>query len=402
LVRHEVNPAQEEENGLKLAKRLTRLGTETAFDVLVKAKALEAAGKEIIHLEIGEPDFPTPTNVIRAATEALQSGYTHYCAPAGLQELRESIASEVSRTRGVQISSDWILVTPGAKPIMFYLILALVEEGDEVIYPNPGFPIYESMINFVGGTPIALPLREEYQFRFDVKDLIARVTARTKLIIINSPQNPTGGLLTRSDIEAIAEIAIQRDIMVLSDEIYSRIIYEGNHTSIASLPGMLERTVILDGFSKTYAMTGWRLGFGVLPPFLHGHISKLVTNSVSCTAPFAQRAGLEALANTRTDVASMVDEFRRRRDFVVQKLNDIPGIRCLSPAGAFYVFPNIKSFGRQSSEFADYLLNEAGVAVLSGTSFGEYGEGYLRISYANSIENLDKAIHRIREATTGL
>jgi aspartate/methionine/tyrosine aminotransferase len=277
-----------------------------------------------------------------------------------------------------------------------------VEKGDEVIYPNPGFPIYESMINFVGGTPIPLPLREEYQFRFDVKDLIAKVTAQTKLIIINSPQNPTGGLLTQSDIEAIAEIATERNIPVLSDEIYSRIIYEGNHISIASLPGMLERTVILDGFSKTYAMTGWRLGFGVMPPFLHGHISKLVTNSVSCTAPFAQRAGLEALANTGAEVASMVAEFRRRRDFVVQKLNEIPGIRCLLPAGAFYVFPNIKSFGRQSSEFADYLLNEAGVAVLSGTSFGEYGEGYLRISYANSIENLDKAIHRIREATARL
>jgi aspartate/methionine/tyrosine aminotransferase len=387
---------------LKLAERLTRLGTETAFDVLVKAKALEAAGKEIIHLEIGEPDFPTPPNVIRAATEALQSGYTHYCAPAGLQELREAIASEVSRTRGVHVSSDWIVVTPGAKPIMFYLIMALVEKGDEVIYPNPGFPIYESMINFVGGHPIPLPLLEEYQFRFDVKDLIARVTSKTKLIIINSPQNPTGGLLTTTDVEAIAEIAIQKNITVLSDEIYSRIIYEGAHISIASLPGMLERTVILDGFSKTYAMTGWRLGFGVFPPFLQGHISKLVTNSVSCTAPFAQRAGLEALANTGAEVAKMVDEFRHRRDFVVQRLNEIPGIRCLTPAGAFYVFPNIKSFRRTSSELSDYLLNEAGVALLSGTSFGEYGEGYLRISYANSIENLETATSRIREATAKL
>jgi aspartate/methionine/tyrosine aminotransferase len=387
---------------LKLANRLKRLGTETAFDVLAKAKVLEAAGKEIIHLEIGEPDFPTPPNIVRAAAEALQSGYTHYCPSAGLQELRESIASEVSHTRGVHVSSDWVVVTPGAKPIMFYLILALVEEGDEVLYPNPGFPIYESMINFVGGRPVPLPLLEEYQFRFDVKDLIASVTRKTKLIIINSPQNPTGGLLTQSDLEAIAEIAIQRDITVLSDEIYSRIIYEGNHISIASLPGMLERTVILDGFSKTYAMTGWRLGFGVMPPLLQGHISKLVTNSVSCTAAFTQRAGLEALANTEAEVTGMVDEFRRRRDFVVERLNDIPGIRCLSPAGAFYVFPNIKGFGRKSSECADYLLNEAGVALLSGTSFGEYGEGYLRISYANSLENLDKAIRRIREATARL
>jgi aspartate aminotransferase len=387
---------------LKLANRLKRLGTETAFDVLVRAKALEAAGKEIIHLEIGEPDFPTPPNITRAATEALQGGYTHYCASAGLPELRESIAAKVSHTRGVQVSADWVVVTPGAKPIMFYLILALIEEGDEVIYPNPGFPIYESMINFVKGKPVPLPLLEKYQFRFDVKDLIARVTPKTKLIIINSPQNPTGGLLTKTDLEAIAEIAIQRDITVLSDEIYSQITYEGKHESIASLPGMIERTVILDGFSKTYAMTGWRLGFGVMPPLLQKHISKLVTNSVSCTAPFIQRAGLEALAHTQAEVSRMVAEFRRRRDFVVQGLNDIPGIRCLCPAGAFYVFPNVQSFGKKSNEFADYLLYEAGVALLSGTSFGEFGEGYLRVSYANSIENLGEAISRIREATARL
>jgi len=381
---------------------MTRLGTETAFDVLVKAKALEAAGKKVIHLEIGEPDFPTPSNVASAATEALRAGYTHYCASAGLPELREAIAADISRSRGIDVGPDWVVVTPGAKPIMFYLILALVEEGDEVLYPNPGFPIYESMINFAGGRPVPLPLLERYRFRFDVKDLIARVTARTKLIIINSPQNPTGGLLTRSDLQAIAEVAIEREITVLSDEIYSRILYEGTHQSIASLPGMLERTVILDGFSKTFAMTGWRLGFGIMPPNLQGHISKLVTNSVSCTAPFIQRAGLEALAHTGADVERMLAEFRRRRDFVVKGLNEIPGIHCLCPDGAFYVFPNVQSFGKKSADLADYLLNSAGVAVLSGTSFGEFGEGYLRISYANSIENLGVAIRRIGEATAKL
>jgi len=387
---------------LKLASRLNRLGTETAFDVLVKAKALEAQGREIIHLEIGEPDFRTPSHIIHAASEALDQGYTHYCASAGLQELREAIAAEISRSRSVKVDPDWVVVTPGAKPIMFYLILALVEEGDEVIYPNPGFPIYESMINFVGGTPVPLPLQEKYDFRFDVNDLLSKVSPRTKLIIINSPQNPTGGLLTKSDLEAIAGIAIRRDIMILSDEIYSRIIYAGSHLSIASLPGMLERTIILDGFSKTYAMTGWRLGFGVMPPGLQAHISKLVTNSVSCTPPFTQRAGLEALASAQSEVHHMVAEFRRRRDFIVKGLNEISGIRCLCPSGAFYAFPNIQSFGKKSSDLADYLLQEAGVAVLSGTSFGQYGEGYLRISYANSIENLGKAIDRIKEATRRL
>jgi aspartate aminotransferase len=387
---------------MRLANRLNRLGTETAFDVLVKAKALEAEGREIIHLEIGEPDFPTPPNIVQACAQALDQGYTHYCASPGLPELREAIAAEISRTRNIEVTADRVVVTPGAKPIMFYLILALVEEGDEVIYPNPGFPIYESMISFAGGIPVALPLLEKCEFRFDVNDLVSKASPRTKLIIINSPQNPTGGLLTKTDLEAIAGIALQQDITILSDEIYSQIIYAGSHQSIASLPGMLDRTVILDGFSKTYAMTGWRLGFGVMPPVLQPHISKLVTNSVSCTAPFTQRAGLEALANTQAEVTHMVEEFRRRRDFIVKGLNQIPGFRCLFPSGAFYVFPNIKSFGKKSNEFADYLLKEAGVAVLSGTSFGEFGEGYIRISYANSIENLGKAINRIREATAKL
>jgi len=387
---------------LKLAKRLGRLGTETAFEVLVKAKALEAQGKEVIHLEIGEPDFPTPQSVVAAGTRALEKGHTHYCAPAGIPELREAVAREVGTTRGITIDRNWVVITPGAKPIMFYLILALVEEGDEVLYPNPGFPIYESMINFVGAKPVPLPLLEKFEFRFDINELRQRVSDRTKLIIINSPQNPTGGLLTQSDLEAIAAIAIERDIIVLSDEIYSRIIYDGSHHSISSLPGMLERTVILDGFSKTYAMTGWRLGYGVMPPALQDHISRLVTNSVSCTAPFTQIAGLDALASAENDVSEMVAEFRRRRDFISKSLDSIPGMRCLCPPGAFYVFPNIRSFGMKSSEFADYLLNSAGVAVLSGSSFGEYGEGHIRISYANSMGNLAKAVQRIGEAVERL
>ena len=387
---------------MKLAKRLHRLGTETAFEVLVKAKALEAQGKEIVHLEIGEPDFPTPSSVISAANRALDQGYTHYCASAGLYELRKAVAEEINQTRGISTDADWVVITPGAKPIMFYLILALIEEGDEVIYPNPGFPIYESMIKFVGGNPVSLPLLEECQFRFNVDELRDKVSPNTKLIIINSPQNPTGGLLTPSDLQVIAEIAVERNIMVLSDEIYSRIIYEGRHHSISSLPGMLERTIILDGFSKTYAMTGWRLGYGVMPPTLQAHISRLVTNSVSCTAPFVQRAGLTALADAEGEVFQMVAEFRRRRDFIWKGLNQISGIHCLCPPGAFYAFPNIKSFGMKSNDFADYLLNSAGVAVLSGTSFGEFGEGYIRISYANSLGNLAKALERIQEATSKL
>ncbi|MBM3804106.1 MAG: pyridoxal phosphate-dependent aminotransferase [Acidimicrobiia bacterium] len=387
---------------MKLAKRLSRLGTETAFEVLVKAKALEAQGKEIVHLEIGEPDFPTPQSVVAAGTHALHQGHTHYCASAGMPELREAVAREVRASRGIPVNADWVVVTPGAKPIMFYLILALVEEGDEVLYPNPGFPIYESMINFAGGKPVPLPLLERFEFRFDVNELRQRVSDRTKLIIINSPQNPTGGLLTKSDLEAVAEIAVERDIMVLSDEIYARIIYDGTHHSISSLPGMIERTVILDGFSKTYAMTGWRLGYGIMRPDLQAHIAKLVTNSVSCTAPFTQLAGIEALASAESDVSQMVAEFRQRRDYVSQALDSIPGMRCLCPPGAFYVFPNIRSFGMASSAFSDYLLNSAGVAVLSGSSFGEYGEGHIRISYANSMANLTKAVERIGEAVRRL
>lgn len=386
----------------KLARRMERLGTETAFDVLVRAKALEAKGRSVVHLELGEPDFDTPSNVIRAANTAMEEGHTHYCASAGLVELREAIANQVAQTRSVNINPDWVVVTPGAKPIMFFLIMALVEEGDEVIYPNPGFPIYESMIRFCGGTPVPLPLLENFEFRFDPEQLRSKVSSRTKLIIINSPQNPTGGLLTENDLAIVADLATRHDITVLSDEIYSSIIYEGEHRSITSIPGMMDRTVILDGFSKTFAMTGWRLGYGIMRPELQNQISKLVTNSVSCTAPFAQRAGLEALANTESAVAAMVAEFRKRRDFLVEALNRIPGMSCLKPPGAFYVFPNVRSFGKSSDEIADYLLQEAGVALLSGTAFGAYGEGYLRLSYATSIENLAEGSQRIADGLARL
>jgi aspartate aminotransferase len=387
---------------VRLAKRMSRLGTETAFEVLVKARALEAQGRDIVHLEIGEPDFATPPNVVDAAIKALHAGETHYCPSAGLAELRQAIVRELKSTRDLEVSPDWVVVTPGGKPIMFYLLLALVEEGDEVLYPNPGFPIYESMINFAGGTPVPLPLLEKFNFRFDTEELKSKVTAQTKLIIINSPQNPTGGLLTSQDLQAVADIALEREILVLSDEIYSHILYGETHRSVAALPGMLDHTVILDGFSKTYAMTGWRLGYGIMRPELQGHFSRLVTNSVSCTAPFVQRAGLEALAGAEDAAKAMVSEFRRRRDFLVSGLNQIPGIHCLLPSGAFYVFPCIKAFGMTSSQIADYLLNDAGVAVLAGTAFGSYGEGYIRLSYANSIENLAKALERIREATARL
>ena len=379
-----------------------RLGTETAFEVLARAKALEAQGRDIIHLEIGEPDFTTPSNIIEAAVQALRRGETHYTPSPGILPLREAIAEEVSRTRGIPVSPDEVVVTPGGKPIMFFSILALAEPGDEVIYPNPGFPIYESMINFVGATPVPVPLREEKDFRFDVQELLDKITPKTRLIIINSPQNPTGGVLSRSDLEAIAEAAQHHDFMILSDEIYIRILYEGEHVSIASFPGMKERTIILDGFSKTYAMTGWRLGYGVMPKALSPHISRLMTNSNSCTSTHTQYAGIEALKGPQDESYAMVAAFKERRDVIVAGLRQIPGFRCVEPKGAFYVFPNITGTGWKSKPLADYLLDKAGVATLSGTSFGEYGEGFIRISYANSVENLKRALQRIGEAVAAL
>lgn len=380
---------------LRLAKRMSRLGTETAFEVLVKARALEAQGRHIVHLEIGEPDFDTPHNIVSAATDALHKGFTHYGPSAGLPQLREVIATYISATRSITVSPDEVVVVPGGKPIIFFTILALAENGDEVIYPNPGFPIYESMINYVGAKAVPIRLREEMDFRLNVDELVSLINDRTRLIILNSPQNPTGGVLNKKDIEAIAIAIGDRNIMVLTDEIYSRLIFEGKHHSIMSVPGMKDRCILLDGFSKTYAMTGWRMGYGVMRADLANHIARLMTNSNSCTASFTQVAGIEALTGSQESVTAMCAEFKRRRDVMVNGLNNIKGFSCRSPKGAFYVFPNVKETGWPSKKLADALLEQAGVAALSGTAFGEFGEGYLRFSVANSIENIEKALDRV-------
>jgi aspartate/methionine/tyrosine aminotransferase len=383
---------------IELASRMDRLGTETAFEVLVRAKALEAQGRDVVHLEIGEPDFDTPANIVDAGARALHEGWTHYGPAAGIPELREAIASYINGSRGTSFEADQVIVMPGGKPVMFFVMLALLERGDEAIFPDPGFPIYQSMIDFSGATAVPIPLREEHGFRLDVDELASLMSDRTKLLIINSPANPTGGVLERSDLEAIAELAVKHDVTVLSDEIYSELLYEGEHISIATMPGMADRTIILDGFSKTYAMTGWRLGYGLFPHDLVAPIAKLMVNSVSCTSMAVQRAGLEALTGPQDAVGEFREAFRRRRDLIVDGLNAIDGITCLRPKGAFYAFPNITGTGRSSREFADLLLNEHGVAALAGTSFGAAGEGYLRLSYANSEENLEKALGRIAQA----
>ena len=383
---------------IRLADRMSRLGTETAFEVLAKAKALEAKGKEVIHLEIGEPDFDTPRNIIDAAVKALNEGKTHYGPAAGIPELREVLAADMGKRRDILIQPNQIVVTPGAKPIMFFAILALINEGAEVMYPNPGFPIYESVINFVGARAVPYPLREEREFRFNIDEFMALITNKTKMIILNTPQNPTGGILTPEDLKAVAEVAQKKDIYILSDEVYLNIIYEGKHFSIASLPGMQERTIILDGFSKTFAMTGWRLGYGAMPADLAEKVVQLQINSNSCTATFAQYAGIEAIRGPQDEVLKMVAEFKKRRDVIVDGLNAIDGITCIRPHGAFYVFPNIKQLGVDGKEFAGFLLEKFGVAALSGTAFGEFGKGYLRFSYANSIENIQKALDRIEQA----
>src|SRR5438094_501622 len=380
---------------LRLAKRMARLGTETAFEVLVKAKALEAEGRDIINREIAEPNFNTPPNIIDAGCDALHKGYTHYGPSAGLMELREVIAKHVSETRRVAVTPDEVVVVPGGKPIIFFSILALAEDGDEVIYPNPGFPIYESMINYVGAKAVPIRLREELDFRLDIDELATLINDQTKLIVLNSPQNPTGGVLEKTDIDRIAQSIGDRNIMVLSDEIYSRLIFEGDHHSIMSIDGMKDRTILLDGFSKTYAMTGWRMGYGVMRPDLATHISRLMTNSSSCTASFSQIAGIEALHGPQKSVDAMRAEFKKRRDVMVAGLNKIKGFSCRLPHGAFYVFPNISKTGWRSKKLADALLDDAGVAALSGTAFGDFGEGYLRFSVANSIENIEKALDRV-------
>ena len=384
---------------MKLAGRMKRILVESAFDVLVRARALEAQGRSVIHLEIGEPDFPTPAHIVEAGKRALDEGWTHYGPTAGLPELREAIASHVARTRGIDVGPQHVAVVPGGKPIIFFPMLALLEPGDEVIYPNPGFPIYESMIGFLGAKPVPLPLVEERGFAVDLDRLRDSLTERTKMLILNSPQNPTGGIIPEADIRAIAEMVRDRDLVVLSDEIYARLIYDGQQPfSIASVPGMLEKTIILDGFSKTYAMTGWRLGYGVMPEWLVEAVGKLMVNSTSCTASFTQRAGIAALNGPQEPVDAMVAEFGRRRDRFCAGLNEIPGFRCATPGGAFYAFPNIEGTGRSSRELADFLLDEAGVAGLDGSAFGEYGAGYLRFSYANSMDNLMEAVRRIKTA----
>jgi aspartate aminotransferase len=378
---------------MRIASRMTGIGTETAFEAAARARKLEAEGRDIVHLEIGEPDFDTPANVREAAKRAIDDGWTHYGPPLGMPELREAIAADATARKGFPASAANIVVTPGAKPIMYYAMLALIEAGDEVIVPDPGFPIYASMAAWAGGTVVPLPIRQTHDFRLDLDELAGLVTPRTRMLVINSPANPTGGVFTRDDIEQIGELALRHDLVVLADEIYGRILYDGTeHVSIASLPGMAERTIVLDGFSKTWAMTGWRLGYGILPEPLLEPFSRLIINSVSCTSTFSQVAAVEALTGSQDAVEAMVEEFRARRDLVVEGLNRIPGIRCLRPEGAFYVFPDVSGTGVSATELANRLLDEAGVCVLAGTAFGTVGRDHLRVSYANSRENLTRAL----------
>lgn len=381
---------------MQLAERMSRIGVESAFEVLVRARALEKQGRSIIHLEIGEPDFPTPPNVVEAGKRALAEGWTKYGPSQGLPDLREAIAAYISRTRNIKVGQEHVCVVPGGKPIMYYTMIALLEPGDEVILPNPSFPIYESMIRFLGAVPVSIPLEESHQFAFDVEQLRQKLTPKTKMVVLNSPANPTGGISPREDVAKMAEILRDRDLIVLSDEIYSRILYGGEHVSIASYPGMLEKTVILDGFSKTYSMTGWRLGYGVMPTWLVDAVVKLMVNSNSCTASFTQRAGLEAITGPQDSVDAMVKEFQIRRDAICAGLNSIPGFHCVVPQGAFYAFPSVKGTGIPSKQLADMLLNDAGVACLDGAAFGQCGEGFIRFSYADKMDNLLEAIRRIQ------
>ncbi len=387
---------------MRLARRMARLGTESAFEVLARARELEVTGRTIIHLEIGEPDFQTPPHVIAAARQALAEGHTHYVQTPGIPALREAVAAFLERTGRLKTTPERVIVTPGAKPIMFYTIMALCEEGDEVIYPDPGFPMYESITAFAGATPVPLPLHERHGFRVDPEELAALVTDRTRLIILNSPHNPCGSALTRSDLEAIAEIALRHDLVVLSDEVYWAIRYDGEHASIMQIDGMPERTVLLDGWSKTFAMTGWRLGFGVFPPALVEPVNRLVVNTVSCTSAFSQYGAIAALEGPWTEVETMLAEFRRRRQIIVDGLNAIPGLCCVEPAGAFYAFPNVSQLGLPARTVQEYLLEQAGVACLAGSTFGRHGEGYLRLSYANSVDNIKLALEAIAATLPGL
>jgi len=382
---------------MKLAQRMSRLGTETAFEILAKAQKLESQGMDIIHLEIGEPDFPTPENITNAGKKALTDGYTSYNPSPGFNDLRKVIANEISLTRSIPAKPDNVIVTPGGKPIMFFAIMALIDRGDEVLYPNPGFPIYESMIEFCGGTAVPMRLYSSKDFGIDIDEVNSQITPKTKMMIINSPNNPCGSILSLKDLEALADLAKKHDLIVLSDEIYIRLLYEGTHNSITMFPDMLERTILLDGFSKTYAMTGWRLGYGLFPDNLVEPISRLITNSVSCTASFSQIAAIEAINGSQEESNKMVEEFKARRDLIVSGLNNIKGIECPIPKGAFYAFPNVEKTGMSSIDFASKLLTETGVALLDGESFGKYGKGHIRVSFANSRENLSEAINRIEK-----
>ncbi len=387
---------------MKLAERMSRLGTETAFEVLARAGELEAEGRDIIHLEIGQPDFQTPDYIIEAAYQALKDGHTGYTPSAGLPEARERYAQYLNDTRGTDYEASEIVITPGAKPILFFAILALVNEGEEVIYPNPGFPIYESVTEFVGATAVPAPLREEREFRLDPDELASLVSDQTRMIILNSPHNPTGSTLTMDDLEAIAEVALENEIWVLSDEPYSKMIYDGEFHSIAEVEGMKDWTILLEGFSKTYAMTGWRLGYAGMPEELADQIAKLQTNSNSCTANFVQMAGIAAYDGPQEESEAMMDAFEERRDVMVDGLNELPGVSCLSPGGAFYVFPNVTETGVDSKVLAGQCLEDAGVAVLSGTAFGEYGDGYLRLSSANNLDNINEALGRLDDLFSNL
>ena len=381
---------------MTIAARMFDLGTESAFEVLAKARALEAQGREIIHLEIGEPDFDTPRHIIEAGMSAISDGFTHYGPTAGLPELREAIARNSREVRGTDTEPANIVVTPGAKPIMFYLLLTLGEPGAEIIYPNPGFPIYESMIRFTGSTPVPMQLLESKAYHPDLDTLASQITDNTRLLILNSPENPCGSALSETELRTIADLVLARpNLYVMSDEIYKDILYTGEHFSIASIPGMEQRTIILDGFSKSYAMTGWRLGYGIMPPELAPHITKLAVNSVSCAATFTQKAGIAALDGPRDAVEAMTAEFAARRRLITDGLRSIPGVRCPEPEGAFYAFPSIADTGLSSREFEERAMQQAGVALLSGSAFGQYGEGYVRLSYANSQQNITKAIDRL-------
>src|SRR3954463_7609589 len=382
---------------MKLADRMGRLGTESAFEVLAKARALEAEGRSIIHLQIGEPDFDTPEHIVEAAEEALSGGMTHYVPAPGIPALREAVAAFLSRTGRLETDASRVVVTPGAKPIIYFTIMSLCQEGDEVLYPDPGFPMYESIANYSGATPVPFPLREEHRFRLDPDELASLVTDRTKLIILSTPHNPCGSALTREELEAVARIAIEHDLVVLSDEVYWAITYGGKHASILEVDGMADRTVLLDGWSKTFAMTGWRLGFGVFPQPLVEPVTRLLINSVSCTSAFSQYAAIAALEGPWDDVDRMLAAFRDRREVIVSGLNAVPGVSCVEPGGAFYAFPNISELGLSASDLADRLLDEAGVWLLPGTSFGVYGENRLRFSYANSVENIRRALDAFTE-----